>query len=160
MGRRGRDTVQSKPISRGGWPTNGRISTIAEVLSKEWRVWAPHWVPSPEVQHQEDKLPERLALKISRAHFWESQRAVGSSNSILKCVHKISHGPRPTAEAVIWKELKSDPCADLESLSERQEATGAHPEFVDTGSSHFGEFVLPHGYCAGKWYFGILPLSC
>lgn len=31
----------------------------------------------------------------------------------------------------------------LISLLERQEASRAHPEDIETGSSHFGEFVLP-----------------
>ena len=39
----------------------------------------------------------------------------------------------------------------LKSLLERQEATAAHPGNVDTGSSHFGELVLPQRH----WYLQI-----
>ena len=40
-------------------------------------------------------------------------------------------------KAVIWKEPGSDELAALESLLERQDATGAHPGDIDTGGSHF-----------------------
>ena len=48
----------------------------------------------------------------------------------------------------------------LESLSEREEATEASPWDIDTGSTHFGEVLLPQGTGAGKCPFEILPLAC
>lgn len=34
--------------------------------------------------HWDDELPERLTLKVGRAYFWGSQRAVGNRDSTLK----------------------------------------------------------------------------
>ena len=46
-----------------------------------------------------------------------------------------------------------------ESLLESQEATGTHPGDTDTGSSHFGELLVPCGQSADKRHFVILPLA-
>ena len=43
----------------------------------------------------------------------------------------------------------------LENLSEREEATEASPWDIDTGSTHFGEVLLPQGTGAGKCPFEI-----
>ena len=46
----------------------------------------------------------------------------------------------------------------LESLPERQEATGAHPGDIDRGTAIFGSFYhVDSG--AGKYHFGILSLA-
>lgn len=47
----------------------------------------------------------------------------------------------------------------LESLLERQEATGTHPEDTDTGRSHLGGLFYYMDTGAGKGHFRILPLS-
>ena len=52
----------------------------------------------------------------------------------------------------------SDPPADL-SLSERQEAIGAHLGDTDTGKNHFGELVQHMNTGVGKHHFGILSLA-
>ena len=59
--------------------------------------------------------PRMLSLKVSRAYFGETQRAVGNRDFTLKGedLHKISHIPGPRAETIIWKEPESDLCADL-----------------------------------------------
>ena len=67
-----------------GWSTDGRIVTIAQVLLRI-KGYKPHSrLPSLVALYQEDKPPECLALKTSRAYFQKSQRTVGNKNSTLK----------------------------------------------------------------------------
>lgn len=61
----------------GQWPTNGRSITIADVVAKEQRDWAPHQAPQSG-EHGADEPAERLALKTSGA-FMKSQKATGNS---------------------------------------------------------------------------------
>ena len=79
-----RDTVWSRPTPLSWWPTNRRSMTIVEVLPKEWGVQVPIRFPILGVLHWEDKLPECLDLKTSRAYVWASQRVIGNRDSALK----------------------------------------------------------------------------
>ena len=97
-------------------------------------------LPNLGVVHQENEHPKGLAFKGSRACVWE-----GCRKQILhfKRVCKISHALSPSAQAVISKEPGSAHLLILESLLERQEATGTHPGDTDAGSNHFGELIVP-----------------
>ena len=59
-----------------------------------------------------DKPPEHLALKVSRAYFWESQRVWEIETPLLKGKCKISDAPGPRAEAVSLKKPESDSLVD------------------------------------------------
>lgn len=62
-----------------------------ELALQERGVWAHIHFSSLGVLHQEDEPPEHLALKTSRAHVWESQRAVGNKDSPLKgCAQNLT----------------------------------------------------------------------
>ena len=74
----------------------------------------------------------------------ESQRV--RHDSVTQQQHKISHalvtrGQKQSFE----RSLGQTYLLILESLLERQEATGAHPGDTDTGSSHCEQCVLPQG---------------
>ena len=58
-------------------------------------------LPSPGDLHQEDELPEYLALKSSRAYIWESWRSIGNRDSTLKGHAQNLTTPSPSAEAVV-----------------------------------------------------------
>ena len=116
MGRRGRAAHSRDPHPRSGWPTHVRIITTAEVLLKERGVWAPYWAPQPR-----DPAPGRQAPSPQNVWLWRpaginfrSPRGLGEIEiPLLKGAHKISHTPGTRAEAVIWKEPKSDSSVDL-----------------------------------------------
>ena len=56
-------------------------------------------------------------------------------------MHKISHALSANAEAVIWKDPRSDYLLILENLPERQKVTETMPGGKDIGSSHFGKLI-------------------
>ena len=72
-------------------------------------------LPSLWVVHWEDDPPAHLALKVSSSYSWEGRpRGLWEIQTpILKSTHKISHGPGPKSEVVIWKKPGSDPHADF-----------------------------------------------
>lgn len=78
-------------------------------------------LPSLEVLHREDRLPECLALKASRAGMWE--RAVGNRDSTLKGhMLNLACSESPCRD----NNLKGAPQIHsliLENIPERQEPT-------------------------------------
>lgn len=82
MGRRGGNAIQARPISWVGNPQMQGLSQLSnfsqELALQEQGVWAHIHLSSLGVLHEEDETPEYLALKTSRAHVWESWRAVGN----------------------------------------------------------------------------------
>ena len=79
-----------------------------------WGIWAPYQVSQTRVLHQEEELPEYLALKVSGAHFWENQRAVGNRDFTFQgFTQNLIHS---------GAQSKSRNPLVLENLPERQEA--------------------------------------
>ena len=58
-------------------------------------------LPSPGVLHWEDKPPECFILKASVPYFLRARGLGEIETPLLKGEHKISHTPRPRAEAII-----------------------------------------------------------
>lgn len=75
--------------------------------------------------HPEDDSPEQLTLKTSGAYVWDSLRAPGNGDSILKDAHKMPCTPSPSAEEAVLKDPGSDPLAD--SRAPPKEAKGTCP---------------------------------
>ena len=86
------------PYPPCGRPINRRIITIAEGLSKQQWVQAPHWdsVSGPSLATWALK---QLALKASRAYFGKSRELWKIETLLLKSWHKISPIPGPKTEA-------------------------------------------------------------
>ena len=98
-------------------------------------------LPSTRVQHQEDD-----PLCWGGAYFQRSQRAVGNRDSILKgCIQKSHMLQDPGLKQSFERSLGQAHLLILESIPERQEATGAHPGDKDNGT--------------GKHHFELRPLS-
>ena len=66
---------------------------------------------SPLILYQKDRLSECLALKCSRSYSHESQRAIGNRDAPLKGCAQNLKPFTSSAEAVVWKEPRSDACA-------------------------------------------------
>ena len=111
MGRRGGDVVQSRSTPHGSMTHRWEANHNCRGSSKERGVWAPYWALQPGGPALGRQAARTLGA--SRACFWETQRAVGNRDCTLKVAHKISHALRPRVEAVIWRELGSDPFVDL-----------------------------------------------
>ena len=124
---------------------NGRTIITAEILTKDWEVWALG-------SCNRKTSPESIWLCRPVGLIIGSPRGPGViENSLLKGTHKISYTPEPRAEAVIWQETGSDVLLILENLPGRQETTSAHPGDIDTASSHFWKLLLPHGH----WFWHV-----
>ena len=95
-----------KSHTPGGWSTNRRTITTAEILPKDWEVWIPLWAPQPRDpalgRHSPHPPPHPRPWKIwlwrPQAYFWEFQKADG--NRDLTCKGFTQSLPR--VEAVIW----------------------------------------------------------
>ena len=72
--------------------------------------------------------------------------ASATREALLKGSHKISHAWDPGQRQEFERNLDWTHLLILESLLERQEAARAPLEYMDTGSSHFGELVVPPGH--------------
>ena len=156
MGRRGGVTVQSRPKPPGGWPTNVRKITIADVSPKEQGVKAPHQAPQPEGAAPGRLNPRTLGFECQQGLLSgvpEGCRKWRPHSSRTKNTYTL--GPR--AETVIWKEPGSDPPADLGESP--REAGGNIPGDIHTGGSHSGSLFYHVDTGAGKGYFGILHLA-
>ena len=68
-----------------------QLSNFSQELAlQEQGVWAHIHFSSLGVLHEEDETPEYLALKTSRAHVWESWRAVGNRRFSLKMKVRVA----------------------------------------------------------------------
>ena len=76
--------VWAQPILPGGWFSNRRIITLQRFSPTSKGSESLIRLLSMEVLCQEDKPPEHLYLKASRAHFQKSQKAEGNRASTLK----------------------------------------------------------------------------
>lgn len=66
-------------------------------------------------------------------------------DSTLEGTNKIPHASGPRAEAIRERSLGQTYRLTLEGPSERQDTSATCPGDIDTGGSHFGELILPHG---------------
>ena len=147
------------------WVGNPQMGKISQSLrSSTWSRGPKHHtgLPSPKVVHllhQENEPPEHLALKTSRAYVWESQGAVGNTDSALKSVHKISHAPSPSTESVVWKEPGSDPLADLGEPPGEERGNWNSPLGKETlVAAILGSSFFRNNTAAGKCHFVTLHL--
>lgn len=108
--------MESSPTTPGGWPTDVKIITIAEVVSKEKDIWSPHHGPQLGSPVPGRWTPNMLGFEASGTYFWKSQRTLGNRDSLLKGTHQISQVQGHRTEAVIWKETGSDLLADIRRL--------------------------------------------
>ena len=86
-------------------------------------------------------------------NFLETQRAGEYRDFTLK-THRISQGPGQKPE--FERSLGQTHLLNLESLPDRQEATGTCPGDTDTGGSHLGSSFYHMDSAAGKLHCGIL----
>ena len=118
---------------QGGRPTDWRFSHQSESSEPQAR----H--PSPGVLLiWEDEPPEHWLLKASGAYFQESQRTLRNRPSTLK-----GHSQNLTIQdsgqmQSFERRLSQTYLQILKSFLERQEATGAHPKDIDTGTAVSG----------------------
>ena len=116
----------------------------------EWGVWAPYQVSQTRVLHQEEELPEYLALKVSGAHFWENQRAVGNRDFTFQgCTQNLIHSGAQSRSRILLV---------LENLPERQEVTEIILEMWTLTAALWGA-PFYHDNTVGKGHFGINPLA-
>ena len=140
MGRRGWVVIYSSPMPLGGQPTYRRLQlqrfSQRSGCPAPWR-WAPR----------------TLALKTNGAYFWESQR-VGRNRDFTLRVHLKSHKLQDLGQKQQFdRSLRQTYLLILEILQEKQEETAAHPGDIDTGGSHFGEFLLWRGHWCWEMLF-------
>lgn len=146
--------IQSRPISLG-WPINRAMLTTVEVLPKKQRVWATCWAPHSGGPASGIWVPRRFGFEGN----WgllsgEPSRNREIDTLLLEIAHTISCTLGPRVEIVIWKQPH---LLTLESLSERQEATGAHPGDINTCGNHFQKLVLPWWQWCWQTPFWNLP---
>ena len=100
--------MESSPTTPGGWPSDVKIITIAEVVSKEKGIWSPHHGPQLGSPVPGRWTPSMLGFEASGTYFWRSQRTLGNRDSLLKGTHQISQVQGHRTEAIIWKETGLD----------------------------------------------------
>lgn len=138
--------VDSQPISgktmhkQGEWLQSQTFSPRKNGSETHIRL------PSPEVLDWEEKTAEYFCLKGQWDLLLRDPEGCGKQTPLLKGAHKISHALGPRAEAVIWKEPESDSTADLRGPPGQTGGNWSSPGNIDTGGSHFGEHILPHGH--------------
>ena len=97
--------------------------------------------------------------KASGACAWESQRAAGNRDPLLKGTCKITHALRHSEEALIRKEPGSDTVADLGEPPREAEGNWDSPWDIDAGCSHLGSSFYHEGTGAGHCT-GVFSLAC
>ena len=113
MGRRAGNTVQLNPMSHTPrWVTHEQENNCSCRSSPHGAKVSPT-LGSPDQGSFTKKIspPEHLALKVSRAYFWETQRE--TEPPLLQGAHRLSLILGSRAEAGMWKEPRSAPPADL-----------------------------------------------
>ena len=136
------------------------IITISEYIPKETEVWAPHqspWTKGPALGRQAPStfgLEGRPSLLALVPEGWRKQRLQSE-----RAHTKISHTPRPRAEATIWYEPWSDLLADLGASPREAGGNWSSCWGKDTAGSHSGEPVLPWGHWCWKMPFWNTPSS-
>ena len=156
----GAESWYSQDCSMGGWPTNGRIITIVEVLPKEWGIWTPHQAPQPWGRAPGGWAPQNIWLWSPVGLILGSPKGLGEIEaSLLRGTCKISQALGPKAEAVIWKEPGSDLHADLGEFPGEAGGNWSSSTDTDTGSIHFGELILWCGHWCWQVTFWNPPSS-
>ena len=79
------------------------------------------------------------------------------NSPFLKGTLKISHTLGPRAEAVIWKEPRSDTLANLGETPREKGGNWSSPGDMDTGGSHSGELFYQVDTVVSKHHFGNFP---
>lgn len=92
--------------------------------------------------HWEDELPEYIVLKTIRACIQDIRRAIGNQDHVLKGHMQNITLSETQYRGTVGKESGETHLLILESLLERQEATGCPPRDIDAGGIHLGKLVL------------------
>ena len=119
------------------------------------RLGSPVWDPSTGRQTSRMSLLLRLATELVYGRAGDLQKRA----STLKGSHKVSHALRPSPEEVLWKELVSDPLADLGELPREAGGECISPRDLDAGSSHSGSLFYHEDTGMGKHHLKVLPLE-
>ena len=122
--------------------------------SSSSRLASPVWDPSTGKQTSRMSLLLRLATELVYGRAGGLQKTA----STLKGSDKVSHTLRPSTEEVIWKELVSDPLADLGELPREAGGECNSPRDLDAASSHFGSLFYHEDTGMGKHHLKVLPL--
>ena len=159
MGGKGRDVLLSRPTCPGRWPQNRRIITAAKVLLKEQEVQAPHQAAQSGDPTPGDKPPEHLALKANRACIWQSQKAIGNIDSVVKGAYKISLDDPGRSSNL--KQAKIIPFGWTWRASQRwRRQLGLTLGTQMLAAAIFESSFYHRDIGAGKHHFGALPLWC
>lgn len=118
------------------------------------RLGSPVWNPSTGRQTSRMSLLLRLATELVYGRAGGLQKTA----STLKGSNKVSHALRSSPEEVIWKELVSDPLADLGELLREAGGECISPRDLDAGSSHFGSLFYLEDTGMGKHHLKVLTL--
>ena len=97
----------------GWWPTRQNITTLKVLPRRSKESESYIRLLNLGILHQEDKTPEHLPLKTSGGRIGRAKGLQEIETLILKSMHKISHPPSPSAEAIVCKEPGSDTFTDL-----------------------------------------------
>lgn len=154
----------------GGWSKvpHSHISTAQRQENyncrdclKKWVFWAPHWAPQPDGPAIGKMNPGMFGFEGQRGLLSAAPGAEEIGNSTHEeDIQNLTCSVPSICAISFERSLGQTYLLISKSLPERSEAPGAHPGTINTGRSHFGEFVLPHGHwCRCKCHFGIFPLA-